>query len=95
MLAPTGTPPVAAAVDGFAEGHSQFFESPSRIAAVYDSPEETQPRREALAISANVFLANAGVQPGKRLHAARLTEQLAGVTQVGRLRRHTVGTPSR
>jgi len=42
---------------------------------MHDSAEETQPRRNILAIPADVFFADASIKAEERFHAAGLAEQ--------------------
>src|SRR5437764_736801 len=61
------------------------------VDAVNDSSEETELRRNVLAVSANVFFADASIEVEKGFHAERFAEEIGCVTQLGRFHHHTVG----
>jgi hypothetical protein len=62
------------AVVCFTQPLAKLFYPRAGVDAVHNSPKETEPRRNVLAIPANVFFADASVKTEKSIHAARLAE---------------------
>lgn len=66
-------------VDFFPEALPHLLEPCSRIAAVDNAPQESQPFADVVAITPNVFLCDLGIQGEEAFHGSGLGENVSSM----------------